>query len=727
MRRLLIVSNRLPITVEKKKDDLHFPQSTGGLATGLGSFYKSYESIWVGWPGITSDKTNKEEREDIEAKLMSNFNCYPIFLSQNDIEKYYHGFSNKTLWPLCHYFTQFASYDKNFWESYRRVNELFSEVIFKIAKKDDFIWIHDYHLMLLPNLIRERLPDATIGFFHHIPFPSFEIFRLLPWRKEILEGLLGADLIGFHIDDYTRHFLISVHRLLGYEYTLGQIQADDRIIRVDTFPMGIAFERFSRPIQDPKVQKEVTRFRKKLSEHKVILSVDRLDYTKGIPERLKVFNTFLERNPAYREKVIFLLVAAPSRTQVDHYRLLKKQIDELVGWINGKHGTIGWSPIWYLYRSLPFHTLIALYSIADICLVTPLRDGMNLIAKEYIATKTDGKGVLILSEMAGAAKELGETIIVNPNNREEMVEALAKALMMPEEEQIERNRVMQKRIQRYNLVRWKEEFIDRLVYAKKLQKELHARILSPDMKMKLLSDYRTAQRRLLLLDYDGTLIPFFGKPEEARPGDHLLQLLEKLAVNPKNEVVLLSGRDKDTLERWFGTLSLCLVAEHGIWIKEKEWEMIEPLTNDWKAKIRPILEIYMDRTPGAFVEEKEFSLVWHYRKASSDLSNTRMRELTDELINLTANLNLQILEGNKVVEVKNSGINKGRAALRWLTKEKWGFIMAIGDDRTDEDIFEVLPENAYSLKVGSSSSLARFNMKSQGDVPLLLEELLLGF
>jgi trehalose 6-phosphate synthase/phosphatase len=197
MRRLLIVSNRLPITVEKKKDDLHFPQSTGGLATGLGSFYKSYESIWVGWPGITSDKTNKEEREDIEAKLMSNFNCYPIFLSQNDIEKYYHGFSNKTLWPLCHYFTQFALYDKNFWESYRRVNELFSEVIFKIYKKDDFIWIHDYHLMLLPNLIRERLPDATIGFFHHIPFPSFEIFRLLPWRKEILEGLLGADLIGF--------------------------------------------------------------------------------------------------------------------------------------------------------------------------------------------------------------------------------------------------------------------------------------------------------------------------------------------------------------------------------------------------------------------------------------------------------------------------------------------------------------------------------------------------
>ena len=246
------------------------------------------------------------------------------------------------------------------------------------------------------------------------------------------------------------------------------------------------------------------------------------------------------------------------------------------------------------------------------------------------------------------------------------------------------------------------------------------------MKMKLLSDYRNAQRRLLLLDYDGTLIPFFGKPEDARPGDDLLELLEKLAANPKNKVVLLSGRDKGNLEKWFDTLSLGLVAEHGVWIKEKEWEMIEPLTDDWKEEIRPILDLYMDRTPGSFIEEKQFSLVWHYRKADSELSTTRVRELTDELLNLTANLNLQILEGSKVVEVKNSGINKGRAALRWIAKEEWGFILAIGDDRTDEDMFEVVPEIAYSLKVGLSSSLARFNLKSHGDVLLLLGEFISG-
>ena len=225
------------------------------------------------------------------------------------------------------------------------------------------------------------------------------------------------------------------------------------------------------------------------------------------------------------------------------------------------------------------------------------------------------------------------------------------------------------------------------------------------------------------MDYDGTLTPFFGTPEEAKPGGELIRLFERLAANPKNEVVLLSGRAKEILEEWFGTLDIGLVAEHGVWIKEKNWEMIEPLTEDWKQEIRPILELYMDRTPGAFIEEKGFSLVWHYRKASTELSAIRVRELIDELVTLTANLNLQILEGSKVVEIKNSGINKGRAALRWIAREQWGFLMAVGDDRTDEDMFEVVPERGYSLKVGLSSSLARFNLKSHEDVLLLLGEL----
>ncbi|MDY7018661.1 MAG: trehalose-phosphatase, partial [Chloroflexota bacterium] len=416
------------------------------------------------------------------------------------------------------------------------------------------------------------------------------------------------------------------------------------------------------------------------------------------------------------------------RVKVEHYITLKKHIDELVGAINGNYGSIGWTPIWYLYRSLPFHSLIALYSIADIALVTPLRDGMNLIAKEYLATKTDGKGILILSETTGAAKELGDAIIINVNDLEEIVHALEKALAMPEEEQIEHNKTMQKRLQRYNVVRWGDEFINRLLHTKNLQGEMQAKALNGNTRTKLVKDFQQSNRSLMLFDYDGTLVPFSEKPSEAKPSDELTRLLEKLTKNPKNEVVLISGRGRDSLEKWFGGLNVGLVAEHGVLIKEKDkgWEMIEALANDWKERVHPILELWVDRTPGSFIEEKEFSLVWHYRKAEPRLRDFRARELVSELLNFTVDLDLQVLEGNRVIEVKNTGINKGRAALRWISREDWGFILAIGDDWTDEDVFKVLPATAWSIKVGFSSSAAKFNLGYPIQVRYLLTEMARG-
>lgn len=724
MKRLLIVSNRLPIRIEKRRAKLHFHPSVGGLATGLGSFYKLYDSLWIGWPGIPLDRLRDEEREEVEVELKSEFNCHPVFLSQGDVENHYYGFCNKTIWPLFHYFTQYTGYEKVLYEAYKRVNRLFCDAVVGITREENcIIWIHDYHLMLLPGLIREKIPDATVGFFLHIPFPSFEIFRLLPWRREILEGLLGADMIGFHTYDYARHFLSNVRNLLGYEHTLGQINTDDRLIKVDAFPMGIDYERFSHAARALEVQREVKRLRKKLGECKLILSIDRLDYTKGIPQRLEAFNTFLERNPQYKEKVTLILVAVPSRTQVEHYRALKREVDELIGKINGEHGTIGWVPIWYLYRFLHFPILNALYTMADVAVVTPLRDGMNLIAKEYLASKVDGEGVLILSEMAGASKVLGESLIVNPNNKEELVKALEKAFMMPEEEQIERNRIMQKRLQRYNVRRWADDFVERLLSTKRLQEEMCAKVLSSEVRQKLISDYRRGENRLLLLDYDGTLIPFHRRPEAATPSEALLELLERLSEDLQNQVVIISGRDRDTLERWFGEMNLGLVAEHGTWIKEGEWELFEPLANDWKDEIRPIFDLFVDRTPGSFIEEKEFSLAWHYRNAESELALLRAGELKEALLHLTANLNLGVLHGNKVVEVKDIGVNKGRAALKWISKGEWDFILAIGDDLTDEDIFGVLPGLAYSIRVGLSPTKAMFNIVSQYQVRELLSEL----
>jgi trehalose 6-phosphate synthase/phosphatase len=722
MQRLLVVSNRLPLTIQEKKGDLYVEPSVGGLATGLRSWYKSSPSIWIGWAGIGRKKIKKEK--DIMERLQAE-NCYPVSLSQHDVEAYYQGICNKTIWPLFHYFPIYAEYNEDSWHAYERVNTAFANVVSGIAKPNDIIWVHDYHLMLLPKLLRERLPKATVGFFLHIPFPSFEIFRLLPWRQQILEGLLGADLAGFHTYDYTGHFLDSVHRLLGYEASMGQVTVADRIVRADAFPMGINYDQFSNVDQDPKVQAERKRFRRKLGDCRVILSVDRLDYTKGITQRLEAFSLFLDKNPNFKRRIILVLLVVPSRTRVEHYIQLKKQVDGLVGEINGKHGTIGWIPVWYLYRSLPFHPLAALYSLADVALVTPLRDGMNLVAKEYTATKVDGKGVLILSETAGAAQELGEAIIVNPNNQEEIAQALVKALEMPEQEQIERNRIMQKRLHRYDVVQWANEFMDKLLSTKKLQREMGEKGLTSEMQKKLASDFQESDKALLLLDYDGTLVPFSARPAEAMPGARLLRLLKKFTNNPGTEVVLISGRDKDTLESWFGNLDVGLVAEHGVWIKEKDgvWETIETLTSLWKEEVHPILESWVDRTPGSFIEEKEFSLVWHYRKSNPRLGQLRARELINNLSNITANLNLKVLEGSKVVEVKNTDINKGRTASRWISRDRWDFILAIGDDWTDEDTFKALPSTAWSIKVGFGASAARFSLSSPSKVTSLLRKM----
>jgi len=724
MSRLLLVSNRLPLTIEEQEGNLHVSGSVGGLATGLDSFYRSRDSLWIGWPGITKEKLNSETMQEIDRRLEEE-RCVPVHLSQDDLENYYYGFSNNTIWPLFHYFTHEAIYDEELWKAYVRVNRHFCDVVLRAARPDDTIWVHDYQLMLLPGMIRKAMPGAKVGFFLHIPFPSYELFRLLPWRQELLEGLIGADLIGFHTYDYVRHFLSSVRRLLRHEAVFSQIFTGRRCVKADIFPMGIDYERYAGAISEPAVQREIEEIRQKVGDQRFVLSVDRLDYTKGILERLDAFDLFLENNPEYREHVTLILVAVPSRTGVETYQELKRQIDERIGNINGKYDTIGWIPVWYLYRSVPFNTLVALYNLADVALVTPVRDGMNLIAKEFIATKTDGKGVLVLSEMAGAAQELGEAITVNPNSKEDVAGALKQALEMPEREQIERNRRIQRRLRRYTVERWAHDFIDRLDQTKETQQEFEYRRLTSKAQEHLLDDYRKSSRRLLLLDYDGTLVSFVGKPERAAPDQQLLDHLAILASDPANQVVIVSGRDKATLDKWLGHLPVAMTAEHGVWLRNagEEWETLEPVDNDWKAEIRPILELYVDRTPGSLLEEKEYSLVWHYRRASPELSAVRVAELRDAILNITGNLNLGVLEGNKVLEVKNSGINKGKAVLRWVLDGSWDFILAVGDDWTDEDTFAAVPETAYSIRVGVYPSRARFNVGSVEDIRNLLTKL----
>ncbi|OGF54018.1 MAG: hypothetical protein A2Z21_01055 [Candidatus Fraserbacteria bacterium RBG_16_55_9] len=720
--RLIIVANRLPVSLEKKGSKLGFRPSTGGLATGLGAFYKKYEAVWIGWPGDVPRKRRKE----VENRLISEFQCYPVFLPVNLAKPYYEGFANNTLWPLFHSFPAYAEYSTSEWEAYQEVNSRFCERIAKVADPNAVIWVHDYHLMLLPKYIRERMPEASIGFFLHIPFPSYDVLRVLPWHRQILESLLDSDLIGFHTYDYSQSFLRSVRRSLGYDHNLGQIVVGQRVAQADVFPMGIDFRKFSRAIHDPEVKVQKKEIKARIANRKLIFSVSRLDYTKGILQSLRAIEEFFQRSPQWHGKVVYVLVIVPSREIVAQYAQQKREIDELVGRINSTWGTLKWMPVRYLYRHLDFHELAALYAAADVALIIPLRDGMNLIAKEYLAARRDKKGALILSDTAGAAKELREALIVNPNSREEIAEALRHALSLSSQEQIRRNSTMRARLQSYDLKRWVESFLQRLTESVSLSQALAVRMLDSLTQNKLMEDYSKASRRLILLDYDGTLIPLMDEPEKARPTQPLRKLLQKLSSTSGNEVILLSGRDRQTLVTWFGDLKLTLVAEHGAWIREskaKRWKLTTSADDRWKKQIRPILQLFVDRIPGSWLEEKELSLAWHYRKADAETGMDAAKELIDNLTNLTANLDLHVLPGNKVLEVKSTRFSKGAFYLRKLAPTRWDFLLAMGDDWTDETLFSALPKDSYSIRVGFAASTARFNLKSPDDVFLLLKDL----
>src|SRR5919106_670933 len=544
-QRIVIVSNRLPFTVVQDDGGIHFDESAGGVATGLRALLSSVQSspadeseyIWVGWPGST---INDSIRDQVRAKALAEFSCCPVFLSEQDLENFYQGFCNETIWPLFHYFPSYARYDEACWEQYRKVNESFSATLLEAIRPDDTVWIHDYHLMLLPHLLRKAVPNIRIGFFLHIPFPQFEIFRLLPgrWRRGILEGLLGADLVGFHTHDYGEYFLRCVQRILGHPHQLGQLTVGDRVVKVGAFPMGIDFRKFHEAASCTEVEQEREHLRKSLGGSKIVLSVDRQDYSKGILHRLQGFEAMLQINPEWRGRGTLVMLVVPSRIGIADYEGMKKQIEELVGKINGRFGNISWTPIIYQYRSLPFQSLAAMYAISHVALVTPLRDGMNLVAKEYVASRHDKTGVLVLSEMAGASKELLEAIIINPNNREEIAEALKAALEMPYEEQVRRNTIMQDRLRLYDVTRWAMDFLTELLSTSPVNETSHVKCLEASARRALTEEYHRSRRRLLIFDYDGTLVPFATSPELAIPTLGVLRLLRSIGDDSRNELLL---------------------------------------------------------------------------------------------------------------------------------------------------------------------------------------------
>jgi trehalose 6-phosphate synthase/phosphatase len=730
--RLVIASNRLPFTVSFDKNQPRFAPSAGGLTTGLWSYLERSRAdaagrndfLWVGWPGAS---VAPEQQAAVRTFGQTHFNAYPVFLPEESMDRFYHGFCNRTLWPLFHYFTTLARFEEEHWEEYQRVNHAFANALAEVLQPDDILWIHDYQLMLVPRLLRERFPHTPIGFFLHIPFPSYEVFRLLPrpWRAEIIEGLLGASLIGFHTHDYTRDFLTSVLRTAGYEHHLGDLTLGDRLVKVDTFPMGIDYAHFAQTAAAAETETRVAELRAKFQGQKVIFSVDRLDYTKGILNRLHGYDLFLKRHPEWHGKVVLIVSVAPSRIGVHSYQIMKQEVEETVGRIVGAYGNVNWTPLIYQFRNLSFEDIVPLYRLCDVALVTPLRDGMNLVAKEFIAARPDQTGVLILSEMAGASKEMGEALLINPFHLDDFARALEQALTMPVEEQVRRNQLLQDRLRRYDVNRWADEFVQALLATQKTEAARSARLLAGKVHSVLLKRYRYSASRVLFLDYDGTLVPFASAPRLARPDPELLNLLSRLGGELGNDLVIVSGRSRRDLEEWFGRLPVALVAEHGVWLRPKggEWRMFKNLNAEWKERVRPILQLYVDRLPGALVEEKDFSLAWHYRRADPEQSRVRAQELLDTLADYTRNIDVQVLEGRKVIEVRPSGINKGAAAQEWLKDRAPDFILGIGDDWTDEDLFRALPPEACSVRVGVANTAANYYLSSHTAVRRLLGEL----
>lgn len=643
---------------------------------------------------------------------MFKLRAVPLYLSQTDITRYYEGFSNGVLWPLFHYLTDRVEREAwQNWKTYSDVNRRFADLTVQHYQEGDLIWVHDYQLALVPDLLRQQLPDATIGFFLHIPFPSSEVFRILPWRQEILEGLLGADVIGFHTYSYVRHFARTLSVLLdlnGRDET--SLRHAGRDVRLGAFPLGVDAAAFSRRAEEPDVMTEVGRIRKECGDRKLLLGVDRLDYTKGLPRRMLAISRLLEREPSLRNKIRFIQIVVPSRTKVESYALHRSRLDELVGRINGAHGTVKSMPIHYLYRSVSEQQLVALYRAADVMIVTPLRDGMNLVAKEFVASRPDEDGVLILSEFAGAGAEMVEALQVNPYDIDGVAVTIRRALVMPAQERRDRMNALRRRILTNDSYRWARSVIDSLESATRAKAVAVAG--QHGNRERLLEQVRSAGRLLLLLDYDGTLVPFVGPPQLAVPDSELKELLRSLAARPSTIVSVVSGRGRETLQRWLGDLPVELHAEHGFWSRPAGgvWEPARDSSLHWKETVLPFLEEFTLRTPGALIEEKTAALAWHYRMADPEFGPRQAAALRDKLEREAHDLPVEVLEGEKVIEIRPKGVNKGLIIPRLLDRHGEGRVVAIGDDKTDEDMFAALPAGGIGVHVGPGDSIAQYRL-----------------
>ena len=723
-----MVSNRLPLSVRKVRDgEWKSEASSGGLQSAMNPILERRGGLWIGWPGY--GPRLKDAGWDAQIELWKErYGYHAVDLPAALARRFYEGYANQTLWPLFHSFSTRFDYDAELWAAYVTANRRFRDAVLEHLQPGDTVWIHDYHLMLLPRMLRDVAPEVRIGFFLHIPFPASELLRILPRRDEVLRGLLGADFVAFQTHADLQHFRASLLRLIGLPSQMDRVIAQGHSTRIDALPISIAPDEFTALLDDDaETRAALASLRARFAGQRIVLAVDRLDYTKGIPQRLRAFRKLLASAPHLRGKVTLVQVAVPSRERIPEYELLRREVSELVGEVNGEFGRPEWTPVVYMRRGISRSELVALYAAADVGWVTPLRDGMNLVAKEYVACHRGQDGALLLSEFAGAAAEMGEAFLVNPYDEERTAATLERILEMPAEERQERMALLYRRVQRNNVYRWAERFLGMLEGA------AAGRVTVSDTPEDLPVDaaveaFHAAEQRLVLLDYDGTLVPYAGRPREAIPPAHVLSLLSALAAQPGVTLSVVSGRSRHDLETWFGRIErLWLIAEHGAAVRPpgQGWELVRGgPPPGWKAKVLPVLEHYLDRTPGSLIEEKEFALVWHHRLADPEFGEWLANELVATLDEMLADSELQAIRGNKTVEVRLVWANKGTVVDRLEAEHRDAtFRLAMGDDRTDEDLFDRMRDRAWTVRVGEGRSTARYSVRTPAEVVSFLSRL----
>ncbi|KAG0231359.1 hypothetical protein BGW41_002225 [Actinomortierella wolfii] len=667
--------------------------------------------IWIGTLGMATDALTDRTRGDIRAELALNHSSIPVFVHDHDFEGHYHQFCKQVLWPIFHYVLpdnlRSKTYEDGAWKHYVAVNRAFADTIVENYMQGDTIWINDYHLMLVPNMVRERLPDASIGFFLHIPFPSSEIFRCLHVRKEVLEGLLGADLVGFQTYSFARHFLQTCSRILSVESSPKGIQLENTAVNIGIFPIGIDTKTLNIKRKDPEVAQWVKLLKEKYAGLKLIVARDKLDYIKGVRQKMLAFEKFLDMYPQHRGQVVLIQVALSTSEQNE----MQGHVSDVVQRINSKFSSLSYQPIVFLRQDITFSQYLGLLTAADLCLITSLRDGMNLTSHEYVVCQEETKNPLVLSEFAGTYGSLGACLRVNPWNCSEVATAIHDALTMSEEEKVLRWNELNKHVCTNTAQYWANAFVHELAKVHSdVQRRYQIHIPLLDMN-KIVPIFKSAKRRLLFFDYDGTLIPYDRQPIVRQHGQtshaDMIQLVSRLASDPANIIYIMSGRTRESLERNFSSIAnIGLCAEGGCFLRapgKKEWDtQVQDIDMNWRKKVMEMFEYYKERTPGSEIEEKTVPLVWHYRKADNQSFGLwQARECQNHIEEAIGSIYpVHAIVGRKCLEVMPKDVSKAVAAKTIFEQYRQqhlanpeqypaiDFVLAMGDDRSDEELFQ---------------------------------------